>query len=98
MGICCEASSLESEELQEYTKKAPANLKDKIQVWEASLPFQTTSIVSYMAKLNAAYEDDGARDGNVTIESLARHFNTPAWEDLKNEQSELVMSLQDCCS
>ena len=51
---------------------------------------------AYMMTLNAAHEKDGAK-GTVTIASLASHFNTPAWKDLKNKQSEFVAFLRQTC-
>lgn len=52
---------------------------------------------AYMMTLNAAHEKDGAT-GTVTIASLASHFNTPAWKDLKNKSSEFVRFLTMMCS
>ena len=51
---------------------------------------------AYMMTLNAAHEKDGAK-GTVTIASLASHFNTPAWKDLKNKQSDFVAFLRQTC-
>ena len=52
---------------------------------------------AYMMTLNAAHEKDGA-NGTVTIASLASHFNTPAWKDLKNKSSDFVTFLTMVCS
>ena len=66
--------------------------KDKLETFELNLPFSRSLIKSYVDHVKKA---DSAAGGNgfVTLDTLAAEFTSPAWNDLKNENSILAKIL-----
>ena len=58
-----------------------------------SLPFCQTTIDAFAKRVRAAALAGGKKE-SVTIEELRKTFITPAWRDLKDDNSNLVKILK----
>ena len=95
MGVCCESSGIGDPELL-IDLPAPnlIGIKDLYQKWEFQTPFKRTSFKAFkMAVRAAAIDCGGTEEGFVTIDSLAVHLYTPAWKDIKQNDSNICKVL-----
>ena len=90
MGVCCSAR----EKDRESDLKAPELVGNVYQKFEKSLPFSRTYVDTVAKRVRQAAESckaEGQGDGTtVTIEALRKVFVTPAWADLKKEDSRIT--------
>lgn len=66
--------------------------KNPYEKLELSLPFCRTHMKSFVRRVRQA-ETEHENDGFVTIELLRKHFNTPAWKPLHDDNSNLCKIL-----
>ena len=85
------SSSLEGQD-KDLPKPSLKGISEVYQLFELQLPFVRTPVIRFMEILEAADKKCGEK-GFVTIQSLSEELTTPAWEDLKNEESQLYKFL-----
>ena len=79
-GACGSESKMESGGAQDLPS-VDMKGKDVYERFELSLPFNKILIKDFQSKVYAAQKDCGNKDF-VTVESLKKHFTTPAWISL----------------
>jgi len=90
MGVCCATR----EKDRDSDLQAPELAGNVFQKFEKSLPFSRTYVDTVAKRVRQAAEsckEEGKGDGStVTLEALRKVFLTPAWADLKKEDSRIT--------
>ena len=79
--------------LTDLPEVSPDDKMDVYQRFELSLPFSRTLVNVFMQKLEIAEKESGSK-GFVTIEELSSSFETPAWEGLRDYESDVSKLLR----
>ena len=86
-------NSLKGGQDKDLPKASRKGITEVYQLFEFNLPFNQTPISKFMEILETADKKQGGAKNFVTIEALSEMLTTPAWEDLKNEESQLYKFL-----
>ena len=94
MGACCTARDKD----RESDLPAPEIEGNAFEKFELSLPFKRTYADTFEKRVRAAAaanKERGQGDGTtVTVEALRETFKTPAWSEIKQDDSRLVKLLK----
>ena len=85
MGTCCAVR----EKDRESDLPAPAIRGNAFEKFELSFPFGRTYVDTFTKRVRIAADKSGG-DGTVSIDALRETFLTPAWSDLKQDDSRIT--------
>ena len=87
---CCVAR----EKDRESDLPAPVVRGNAFEKFELGLPFGRTYVDTFVKRVRVASEKSGSKNGEtVTIEALRETFLTPAWSELKQDDSRITKLL-----